>query len=349
MEKIKLMTDSTCDLSVELVKELDLEVVPLNVSFEDDMTAYKDGVDIHQEDIVEHVAKTGKLPKTSAIAPGQYTEYFNKYINEGYSIIFAGIGSKLSSAYQSVLIGRNDCIDPEKVTIVDSNNLSSATGLVLLKCRDFINEGLSREEIANKIHTEIAPNLRCSFCIDRLDYMVMGGRCSAMKGFFAKVLNIKPIIVVTDGKLQIGKKPIGNLNIAIKTIYNDMMKEIKDIDPKYLMVTHFLSQPCADFIKPIINKTCQFENVYDTPAGSVIGSHCGPGTIGLLYILKTKEEAPKKASTKKTPVKKEAPKKETVKKEAPKKETVKKEVVKKTPSKKTQEKKPSSKKVSKEE
>ena len=290
MPKIKLITDSTVDLSKELIKELDLEIIPLVVSFEGDETTYYDGVNIHQKDIIERVKKNGKLPATSCIGPGKYEEVFNEYIDKGYEIIFCGIGSQLSSAYQSVLLGRDSCKNPELVTVLDSNNLSSATGLVLLKVRDFINQGLSRAEIEEKVNTEITPNIHASFCIDTTDYMVKGGRCSALTGFIAKIFSIKPIIVVSEGKLLVGKKPMGNINVAIKTIYTDMMKEIGDCDLEYLMVTHFLSDPAAKYIIPIIEETTKFKHIYNTPAGSVIGSHCGPGTIGLLYMIKPKKE-----------------------------------------------------------
>ena len=291
MEKIKLVTDSTVDLesvssSVDLIKELDLEIVPLYVSFDDDDTNYLDGVEIHQNDIVEHVKNTGKLPKTAACGPGVYTKKFNELLNQGYSIIFIGIGSKLSSNYQAAMLGKDATTDPDRITIIDSNNLSSATGLCLLKARDFIKKGLSREEIKTKIETEIAPYIHTAFCINSLDYMVKGGRCSSLTGFLSKILSLKPIIMVVDGKLEVGKKPIGSLNNAIKVIYQDMMKEIKNCELDYLMVTHFISEPCAEYIIPIIEETCKFKNIYNTKAGSVIGSHCGPGTIGLLYITK---------------------------------------------------------------
>ncbi|MBP5342382.1 DegV family protein [bacterium] len=290
MSKIKLITDSTVDLTKELIKELDLEVIPLVVSFDGDETTYYDGINIHQQDIIEKVKKNGKLPQTSCIGPGKYEEVFNDYIDKGYEIIFSGIGSKLSSAYQSVLIAKDSCKNPDLVTIIDSNNLSSATGLVLLKIRDFINQGLTRQEIEEKVNTEITPNIHASFCIDTTDYMVKGGRCSALTGFIVKIFSIKPIIVVSNGKLLVGKKPIGNINVAIKTIYTDMMKEIKDCDLEYMMVTHFCSDSAANYIIALLEETTGFKHIYNTNAGSVIGSHCGPGTIGLLYMVKPKKK-----------------------------------------------------------
>ena len=296
MEKIKLISDSTCDLSKELIEELDLEIVPLVVSFEDDDTTYKDGIDITSNDIIDHVNKTGKLPTTGAVGPGIFEEVFNKYIDEGYACIYTGIGSNLSSTFQSATIGRNTCKNPDLITIIDSNNLSSAIGLVLLKIRDFINDGLNREEIKNKVEKDIVPNLHASFCIDTADYLVKGGRCSSLAGFLIKAMRIKPIIVVQDGKLVVGKKPIGNLNIALKTQYLDMMKEYDNIDKKYLFVTSCHSFDADKYADTLINEKCEFEHVYHTEAGSVISSHCGPGTIGILYI---KEPTTKKSKGKK--------------------------------------------------
>lgn len=285
-EKIKLITDSTCDISKDLIEELDLEVIPLCVSFDDENKQYFDGVNITLEDIEEHVNKTGTLPSTSAIGPGTYIETFNKWIEQGYSIIATGIGSKLSANYKSLLIAQKECVDESKVTIIDSNNLSSATGILLLHIRDMINEGMSREEIKNKCEKDIVPNIHCSFCIDKPDYLVKGGRCSSFAGFICKLLAIKPIIVVKDGKLTLGKKPIGTLTTAINTIYQSMVKELDKIDSKYLMITHVKSDIAANFIKPLCEKLNKFKNIYNTYAGCVISSHCGRGTIGLLYLKK---------------------------------------------------------------
>jgi len=289
MEKIKLITDSTSDLSEELIKELDLDIIPLFVSFEDDDKMYKDGEEIKGRDILEHVQKTGKLPTTSCISPGTFQEVFTKYTSEGTHVIFTGIGSKLSGTYQSALLAQKEIEHPELVTIIDSNSLSSAIGLVLLKIRDFLKEGLTPEEVKTKVETEIVPNVRTSFCMNNVDYMVKGGRCSALKGFFAKMLSLKPVITVKDGTLILARTPIGTLNNAIKTIYADLMKELKECDKKYIMVTHFLSDECCKYITPIVEETCNFKKVYVTEAGCVIGSHCGPGSIGLLYIVKPKK------------------------------------------------------------
>ncbi len=290
MEKIKLVSDSTCDLSKELIEELNLEIVPLIVSYDGEDKTYRDGVDITSQDIIEHVKLTDKLPITSAVGPGVFEEVFNKYIDEGYSVIYTGIGSKLSSTFQSATIAKGTCNNPDSVTLIDSNNLSSAIGIVLLKIRDFINQGLSRAEVKEKIEKEVTPNIYASFCVDTCDYLVKGGRCSTLTGFLVKAMRIKPIIVVQDGKLVVGKKPIGSLNIAIKTQYLDMMKEYDSVDKNYLMVTSCHSEEADKFVDELLKKNCNFSHVYHTDAGSVISSHCGPGTIGLLYLKVPKQK-----------------------------------------------------------
>ena len=294
MEKIKLISDSTCDLSKELVEELNLEVVPLLVSYEGSDEAFRDGVDITLDQIKERAKTTGKLPSTSAVGPAIYSELFDKYISEGYSIIFTGIGSTLSANQQSATLGRNACKDPEKVTIIDSLNLSSATGLLILKIRDLVEAGKSREEIKEICDKDYVPNLRAQFSINTMDYLIKGGRCSQLAGFVVKLLSIKPIIKVVDGKLIVGKKPIGHIKMSVKTQFDDMMKEISDVDMDYCMVTGFDNDDTEKYIVDMIEKNCKFKHVYAQKCGSVIGSHCGPGTTGILYLKKPSKKTNKK-------------------------------------------------------
>ena len=294
MEKIKLISDSTCDLSKELVEELNLEVVPLLVSYEGSDEAFRDGVDITLDQIKEKEKQTGKLPSTSAVGPAIYSELFDKYISEGYSIIFTGIGSTLSANQQSATLGRNACKDPEKVTIIDSLNISSATGLLILKIRDLVEAGKSREEIKEICDKDYVPNLRAQFSINTMDYLIKGGRCSQLAGFVVKLLSIKPIIKVVDGKLIVGKKPIGHIKMSVKTQFDDMMKEISDVDMDYCMVTGFDNDDTEKYIVDMIEKNCKFKHVYAQKCGSVIGSHCGPGTTGILYLKKPSKKTNKK-------------------------------------------------------
>lgn len=331
-EKIKLITDSTCDLSEELVKELDLCVVPLLVSYEGSEVTYRDGIDITIKDIEKHVKETGKLPITSAIGPANWQETFDKYIDEGYSIIFTGIGSTLSANFQSAMIGKNTCKDPEKVTLIDSKNLSTATSILIFKIRDMINEGKTREEIKEICDRDIVPNIRGQFCIDTPDYLVKGGRCSAVAGLLVKLLRIKPVVKVVDGKLTVAQKPIGTIKNAVYIQYQDMLKQISNIDPNYCFITFVDSDEANEYIREIILKECNFKHVYSTNAGAVISSHCGPGTIGILYLMKPESERTAQAPKKDARPKKEAPKRENKpkkdnpqKEEKPKKEQIKKE------------------------
>ncbi|MCR5740932.1 MAG: DegV family protein [Gammaproteobacteria bacterium] len=293
-EKIQIITDSTCDLSKEIVEEANLVVVPLVVSYEGTEDVFHDGVDITPADIKAHVAETGKLPITSAVGPAVYQEIFNKYIDLGYTIIFTGIGAALSANFQSAMIGKNTCKDPDKVTMIDSANLSTASGILILKIRDMIEQGLSREEIKEISERDIVPNLKAQFCIDTPDYLVKGGRCSQMAGFVVRLLSIKPIIKVVDGKLIVAKKPIGTLKNAVYTEYLDMFKQISEVDDSYCFITGFDDDETEAYIKDVIEKNCKFKHVYCTKAGAVISSHCGPGTIGVLYLLKPSKPANKK-------------------------------------------------------
>ena len=283
MNKIKLITDSTCDLTQELIEKIDAYVIPLPLHFDEDY--FMDGVDITTEKLYEEVEKRNVLPQTVGVNPKQFEETFKKWTSEGYDVIYTGIGSKLSSTFSSAIIAKNH-LKLDNVYLVDSNNLSASAGLLLLKMDKLRSEGKTVEEIVDIAQNKIVPNIRCSFAIKTMDYLHKGGRCTGLQKYLISALRIKPIIKVIDGKLSVGKKPIGNINKAIRVIADEAI-ELKDqIDPDFLTITHSMSHDAAVYIEPYLREKLNVKNIYETFAGCIISSHCGPGCIGILYILK---------------------------------------------------------------
>ena len=280
-KKIKLISDNTCDLSHEQLKKHDIDIVPLLVNFNEE--SYKDLFDLQTENMYELVEKHGILPKTSAASPGAFLEVFKKYLAEGCEIIYLGIGSKFSATLTSAMTAKN-MIDSEDIYLVDSANLSSGTGLLLLKAAKFRDEGLSASQIKTNLE-EIVPKVRSQFVIDTLDYLYKGGRLSALSALMGGLLRIKPIIKVRDGVMVLGKKARGNINKGIDLLIKEFKENIEDIDDEFVMVTHSLAHDSCIYIKDQI-KDIQIKNLYETNAGCVISSHCGKGTIGILYIMK---------------------------------------------------------------
>jgi len=282
MRKIKIVSDSTCDLSPELIEENDIEIVPLLVNFGEE--SYQDLKEISTQLMYQKVEEKGILPKTAAVPPGVFVDVFSKYLADGYQILYLGIGSKLSATFQSAMLAKN-MIDSNEIYLIDSNNLSSGIGLLLLKASSLRSKGNDISTIVNKVE-ELVPKVRSQFVIDTLEYLHKGGRLSALGALAGKVLNIHPLIKVVDGTMVVGKKAFGNIRKGINIMLNEAI-EIKDeIDDEFMMITHSIAPKSYNYINKKVNENFRIKNLYETHSGCVISSHCGKGTIGVLYIMK---------------------------------------------------------------
>ncbi len=280
--KVKLISDSTCDLSKELIEKYDIEIIPLYVVVNDEMK--KDGVDIVPEDIYEYVSKNGKLPTTSALNLDDYLQAFKKWTDQGYEVVHFNISSEFSSSY------RNACIAAEElpnVYVVDSRNLSTGQGLVVLHGAVMAQNGCSAKIIADSC-AEIADKVEASFVVDSIDYLYKGGRCSALAAFGANLLNLKPCIEVKDGKMSPGKKYRGNISRVMINYVTERLRERDDIDKKLIFITHTKcdKEDVEAVRKKIKELAPDFEEVIETTAGCTVTTHCGPNTLGILFIRK---------------------------------------------------------------
>jgi DegV family protein with EDD domain len=225
------------------------------------------------------------LPKTAAQSPGNFVELFKKYLDEGYEIVYMGIGSKFSATLSSANVAKQT-LESEDIYLVDSLNLSSGTGLLVLKAATLAQKGLSAKEIKQEIEN-LVPNVRSQFVIDTLEYLYKGGRLNALSNFFGSMLKIKPIIKVRDGLMAVGKKGRGTMKKGIDLMLAEVFAEKENIDPEFMMITHSLADEQVLYIRERIKQeNLEVENLHETQAGCVISSHCGKGTIGVLYILK---------------------------------------------------------------
>ena len=205
MNKIVIIADSTCDLSLDLIKEYDIKIVPLHVSFKGDSTDYLDGVTITREEVYKKCDELGITPTTGARNVNELINDFKQYVDNGYDVIFTGIGSGLSSTYNNAMIARSE-VSEEHIEVVDSQNLSTGIGLLVLKMAKFRDQGLNIHEIATKVR-ELVPHVSAKFCIDRLDYLHKGGRCSGMTKALAELFKIHPIAKVINNKLTVSRMP----------------------------------------------------------------------------------------------------------------------------------------------
>lgn len=282
--KIIIATDSSCDLSPELIKEHDIRVIPLHVNFED--KEYKDGVDIDLTKMFAKVETSGKLPKTSAVAPGEFVEFFKKLLKEDEEahIIYTSIGSAFSTTFQSATLAK-EIIGSDRIHLLDSKNLSTGIGLILLKASVYRSLGWNIEKVVRKLNLLI-PKVKVQFVIKTLEYLRKGGRCKTLTFIIGTLLKIRPMIAVREGRLVVGRKVIGPMRKACLDMMKIFDRDIDKIDPEFVFITHCSGEESVDILAKEVNKYGKIENLYFTQAGCTIGTHCGPGCIGILYILK---------------------------------------------------------------
>ncbi len=281
MSKIKVVVDSTVDLSEELYKKYDFDVIPLNVIF--DEKVYEDGVTITRDELYAQVAKTKKLPSTAAPGPQAFEQMFRKWVDQGYDVIYVGIGSTLSTAFQSANIARG-MVGEDHIFLVDSKNLSSASGLLAMKAAKLAKEGKEPKEICAILEKDV-PNVVAQFSVETLTYLHKGGRCSGTAKVLGHLLHIRPHILVKDGKLIVYKKPRGTMKTAIDGQIEELKKALPNVQMDNIMITDSgATDEIRNYFVKEVSKLVDPKIIRTTPAGCVIASHCGPGTIGLLFI-----------------------------------------------------------------
>ena len=284
MNKVKIITDSTCDLSKEIIESRDIEVLPLYVNFTDE--SYKDGVNISTEELYKLVEKKDELPKTAAIDIVALTDCFKKYLDLGYDIIFTGISRQLSRTYENAIMARDE-LGADNIYIVDSKNLSTGIGLTVLMACDYRDKGLSAKEIVDEMEV-VTDKVKAQFAIETMDYLHKGGRCSSLAKIFGTLLKIKPIIFVREGKMSVGMKPIGKMKVALDKMINMFLEDYKagNVVKTRVFITHSIAIESEKYIREKLESEVKDMEIITTVAGCVISSHCGPGTIGILYITK---------------------------------------------------------------
>ena len=277
--KIKITSDSTCDLG-HLVAERNIGILPLTVNLDAD--AYRDGVDITPQDIFNFVEKTKILPKTSAPSVGDYEDFFKKEL-EGYDYLIHFNISQKSSGSHNFAKNASEGFGG-KVRVIDSKALSSGQGLLVLKAADMRDEGKAVDEIVNAV-LEIRDRINTSFVPDQLDYLHKGGRCSGMTMFVANALKIHPKIVMVDGQLTQGGKYRGDMMKCIDRYISDLYAQYPSYDKTRCFVTHSTAdRELVEMAKAKVKELFAFNEVIETVAGSIVTSHCGRNTLGVLFV-----------------------------------------------------------------
>lgn len=279
---IKIISDSTCDLSPALIKEYDVTLFPLTVVKEGEQ--FKDGITITPADIFNHVANGGNLCTTAASSVGEYSDIFAKYVNDYDGVVHITIGSGFSSCYQNACLA---AAEYPNVRVIDSQSLSTGQGLVVLKASELAKTCTDLDSLVSELNA-FTPRVEISFLLDRLEYMVKGGRCSSAIALGANLLNLKPCIEVRDGKMIVVKKYRGHYDKCLANYVKDRLNGRRDeLDHDRLFITHTpVSDECYSAVISAVKKYGFFDRVDETTAGCTVSCHCGPGTLGIVFVRK---------------------------------------------------------------
>ena len=279
--RIKILSDSTCDLSPALLAEHDITLARLTTIKNGE--AFIDGETITPADIFAHVANGGDLCSTTAVNIGEYEEMFRKYSAEYDGVIHINIGSGFSCCHQNALLAAEDF---PNVRVIDSQNLTTGQGHVVLEACRLAKTCNDLDEIVVKLN-EFASRVEASFLLDQLAYMVKGGRCSSVAALGANLLGLKPCIEVKNGKMSVVKKYRGTYAKCLTSYVKDRIADRDDIVRNELFLTYTpVSDECMTAVKNVIAEHGNFETVYETTAGCTVSCHCGPGTLGVIFVRK---------------------------------------------------------------
>ena len=280
MGKIRITADSTCDLSESLLQQYGISVLPLNIVL--DMKSYSDGEEISPDEIYAWAEKMHKTPKTAAVSCDRALEMASAFQKNGEEMIFLGISESMSTTCNVMRMVKEE-LNYTDMYVIDSQNLSTGIGLQVLRAAELAGQGLGAREIAAQIERERS-RVRASFVVERLDYLAMGGRCSSVAALLGGKLKLKPRIEVTDGKMQAGKKYRGNQDKVILKYVQDMEDQLRRAEPHRVFITHSgCEEAVLRSVEEYLKGLHHFEEILITRAGGVISSHCGPGTLGVLF------------------------------------------------------------------
>lgn len=275
---IRISSDSTCDLSKALIEQNGIGIIPLYIVMEG--KAYRDGIDIVAQDVFAHVAGGGKIASTAAVNVEDYRVFFEEELKDSEGIVHFTISSEMSSCYQNACLAAQEF---ENAFVVDSRNLSTGIGHLVLDAASMAADGKTAKEIFEAVEEKKA-KLDVSFVINTLDYLRMGGRCSALAALGANLLGLKPCIEVRDGKMGVCKKYRGQFAKCLPKYVADRLSNVDTIDDSRVFITDSgVSDEIFESVRAEVLKHVPFKEVIHTRAGCTISNHCGPDCLGILF------------------------------------------------------------------
>ena len=279
---VKIIADSTCDLSEDLLKKYDISILPLHIVLGE--LEYKDGLEISPDEIYEWSNSKKEAPKTSAASIADAIDLFDKFLKEYDEIVCFSISGQMSTTVNVMRMAVEELDAEDRIHVVDSENLSTGGGLLVIEAALMAENGLSGKEIVEKMNA-LKPFVRSSFIVDTLTFLHRGGRCSGVAALAGGALKLHPKILVENGAMKPDKKYRGKMSSAILSYAKDLEPQIKNAKPDRVFITHSgCDEEIIQSVYQFIKNLGYFKEILITRAGGVISSHCGPGTLGVLFI-----------------------------------------------------------------
>lgn len=276
---IRIITDSVADIPKNIVEELDIEVLPLIVNFED--ASYKDGIEISSKEFFDKLEKSNKLPSTSQVSPGEFIRVFQRARECEDEVIAILMSSKLSGTFNSAMTAR-DFVDEAGITVIDSKAVTFGQGMIVIEAARMAQKGLSRKEITDRI-LYMTENMVNKFLVDNLEYLKKGGRLSPSQAMVGKLLNIKPILTMKDGVLVLEDKVRGRKK-GLKWIVNWIVENNCDLSQKTVGLFHSNDYEGLELLKEYITGSMDCGEIIESEVGAVVGTHAGPGCIAIAFM-----------------------------------------------------------------
>ena len=279
---VKIISDSTCVLSKELIENYYVDILPLHIVLGE--VEYKDGEEISPDKIYEWADANKTTPKTSAIAITDVMDTYEKWLKEYDEIVIFSISGKMSTTVNVMRMGAEELEMEDRIFVVDSENLSTGSGLLVIEAAIMAQEGKSANEIVACLK-ELKPRVKASFVVDTLTYLHRGGRCSGVAALAGSALKLHPKIVVEDGAMKPDKKYRGKMKKVILDYTKEMEPQFLAAKKDRVFITHSgCETEVLGSVQEYLDSLHYFDEILVTRAGGVISSHCGPGTLGVLFI-----------------------------------------------------------------
>jgi DegV family protein with EDD domain len=279
---VKIISDSTCDLSKDLLARYDISVLPLHILLGD--KEYEDGVDITPDEIYQWSDEHRMTPKTSAESIERAMELMHPFLEQGYELVCFSVSEEMSTSANVMRLAAEELEAKDRVYVIDSKNLSTGVGHLVIEAAIMAEEGKSGAEITAQIE-KLRPSIRASFVVDTLIYLHRGGRCSGLSALVGGALKLHPMIIVSDGRMSVSKKYRGHMKKVILSYVKDMESDLRQARKDRVFITHSgCERAIIDAVRDYLESLDHFDEILETRAGGVISCHCGPGTLGVLYI-----------------------------------------------------------------